>query len=56
MDLNLPEINGWEGTHRFKADPATSEIPIIALSGHVMTGDWEEGARHRLRRLRHQAH
>jgi CheY-like chemotaxis protein len=32
MDLNLPEIDGWEATRRLKADPATRDIPIIALT------------------------
>ncbi len=42
MDLNLPEIDGWEATHRLKADPATCDIPIIALSAHAMAGDREK--------------
>jgi two-component system, cell cycle response regulator DivK len=39
MDLNLPEIDGWEATRRLKADPATREIPIIALSAHALIGE-----------------
>ena len=42
MDLNLPEIDGWEATRRLKADPATCGIPIIALSAHAMAGDREK--------------
>ncbi len=42
MDLNLPEIDGWEATRRLKADPATCVIPIIALSAHAMAGDREK--------------
>jgi two-component system, cell cycle response regulator DivK len=42
MDLNLPEIDGWEATRRLKADPMTREIPIIALSAHAMAGDREK--------------
>jgi CheY-like chemotaxis protein len=39
MDLNLPEIDGWEATRRLKADTATRDIPIISLSAHAMAGD-----------------
>jgi len=39
MDLNLPNIDGWEATRRLKANPATRYIPIIALSAHAMAGD-----------------
>jgi CheY-like chemotaxis protein len=42
MDLNLPEIDGWEATRRLKADSATRHIPIIALSAHAMAGDREK--------------
>jgi CheY-like chemotaxis protein len=42
MDLDLPEIDGWEATRRLKADPATRDIPIIALSSHAMAGDREK--------------
>lgn len=41
MDLSLPEIDGWEATRRLKASPETREIPVIALSAHVMDGDRE---------------
>lgn len=34
MDLSLPVIDGWTATRRLKADPRTSGIPVIALTGH----------------------
>jgi len=42
MDLSLPELDGWEATHRLKATPETKGIPIIALSAHAMAGDREK--------------
>lgn len=39
MDLNLPEMDGWETTRRLKADAATSMIPIIALTAYASESD-----------------
>jgi len=37
MDLSLPEMDGWETTRRLKADQRTAGIPVLALTGHVLT-------------------
>ena len=42
MDLTLPDIRGEEATQRIKADPATKQIPVIALTAHAMSGDREK--------------
>jgi len=42
MDISIPIIDGWEVTRRLKADPKTSNIPIIALTAHAMSGDEEK--------------
>ena len=41
MDLGLPEIDGWECVRRLRADAATRQVPIIALTAHAMAGDRE---------------
>lgn len=42
MDMSLPGIDGWEASRQLKADPATSPIPIIALTAHAMAEDREK--------------
>ena len=32
MDINMPEINGYEVCRRLKADPETQSIPIMFLT------------------------
>ena len=44
MDLSLPVMDGWEATRRLKADRRTADIPVVALTGHALTG-FSEGAR-----------
>ena len=44
MDVQLPGVDGLELTRRLKADPATREIVIVAVTAYAMRGD-EERAR-----------
>ena len=39
MDIQLPEIDGWELTRQLKAQPATRDIPVIALTAYGKAGD-----------------
>jgi CheY-like chemotaxis protein len=36
MDLSLPELDGWDATRILKSDPATHDIPILALTAHTL--------------------
>ena len=42
MDMSLPGIDGWEATRRLKAEEATSQIPIVALTAHAMAEDRQQ--------------
>ena len=42
MDLSLPIMDGWEATRRLKADTRTAQIPVLAVTGHALTGISEE--------------
>ena len=44
MDLQMPGMDGLELTRRLKADAATRDITILALTAYAMKGD-EERAR-----------
>jgi two-component system cell cycle response regulator DivK len=39
MDVALGAMDGWEATRRIKANPQTTNIPIIALTAHALTTD-----------------
>jgi len=43
MDLNLPGMSGIEVLRQLRADPATSRIPVFALSANAMQRDIERG-------------
>jgi CheY-like chemotaxis protein len=41
MDLSLPIMDGWEATRRLKQDARTADIPVVALTGHALSGIFE---------------
>ena len=42
MDMNLPEIDGWEAARRIRAGESVKRVAIIALTAHAMQGDREK--------------
>jgi CheY-like chemotaxis protein len=39
MDMNMPELDGWEATRQIKAIAELKEIPVLALTAHALAGD-----------------
>jgi two-component system cell cycle response regulator DivK len=44
MDLALPRMDGWEATRRLKRDERTRHIPVVALTGHALSGHAESAS------------
>jgi two-component system, cell cycle response regulator len=40
-DLQMPGIDGFEVLRRLRAEPATSSIPVVAVTAYAMVGDRE---------------
>ena len=44
LDINLPDINGFEVCKRLKTEPATARIPVLHITASYVTGyDWARG-------------
>jgi two-component system, cell cycle response regulator DivK len=43
LDMNLPQMDGWEVVRQLKADESTRALPVIAVTAHAMVGDREKG-------------
>lgn len=41
LDIQLPEIDGYEVARRLKTYPETAAIPIVAVTSYAMVGDRE---------------
>ena len=39
MDLSMPGVDGWEATRRIKADPATRDVIVIAVTAHALANE-----------------
>lgn len=41
LDIQLPDIDGYEVLKRIRSSEANGDIPIIAMTSYAMTGDKE---------------
>jgi two-component system cell cycle response regulator DivK len=41
LDINLPEIDGYDLARRFRNTPGLQQVPILAVTANVMQGDRE---------------
>jgi two-component system cell cycle response regulator DivK len=41
MDIQLPDMDGWEALQQLRADPRTADIPVVAVTAFAMEGDRE---------------
>ena len=41
MDIQIPEMDGYQTAERFKSDPDLMDIPLVGVSSFVMPGDRE---------------
>ena len=39
LDIQLPKISGFEATRRLRAEAATANTPIIAITSFALSGD-----------------
>jgi PAS domain S-box-containing protein len=41
MDLEMPEMDGIQATREIRSDPALAELPIVAVTAHVVASERE---------------
>lgn len=39
LDIELPDVEGWEVCRRLKSDPTLNAMPVLMVSGHRLSPD-----------------
>lgn len=45
LDIQMPEMDGYETASALRIDPATARVPIVGVSSFAMAGDREKALR-----------
>lgn len=45
MDIQMPEVDGYEAASRIRAEPHLAHIPLVAVTSYAMPGDREKALR-----------
>lgn len=45
MDIQMPEMDGYEAARTLRDTPEVAQIPIVAVTSYAMTGDRERALR-----------
>ena len=42
MDIQLPEVDGYEATRRIREQNTSNRVPIIAVTSYALSGDYQK--------------
>ncbi len=42
LDMNMPDITGWQAVRRMRAEEALKDMPVIGISAHDTAADHDE--------------
>jgi CheY-like chemotaxis protein len=45
LDLGLPALDGYQVARRLKSDPATADIPLVALTAYALRSDQDRATK-----------